>query len=340
MRVLPDAESAAVDQLVLIRLVRSLLEQVVTGRTSQQAIHRALNVGAGCGEPSWCYPGLVAAAQWIQRSRNDVDNCCATSGFDTELSTVLDRAESSNRRTHPPLAAFWQVDLAPPEPHLVDSVHRALAQIPRRAGIEPQATVVDWPQRHRELAHTAAELIHRVWPEMFAEMATVVRQLALLAGPSINGFTDFTTHGAVYLNRTRFDVGSDSLPAHCRVAEALVHEATHNRCNIACLRTHFLTADVQRVSTPLRADPRPLSGLFQQIVVITRCVRLYDLILERGAEEHASVRVRRDRLLAKGLRAVGTGRAHATALSDAGIAVIDEAGSILRAAESIREPIS
>jgi hypothetical protein len=45
-------------------------------------------------------------------------------------------------------------------------------------------------------------LIKRIWPAMHAEIATVVRQIARLAGPGINGFTDFATHGVVYVNRT------------------------------------------------------------------------------------------------------------------------------------------
>jgi hypothetical protein len=68
-----------------------------------------------------------------------------------------------------------------------------------------------------------------VWPEMVAEMTAVVRQVALLRGYGIDGFTDFTTHGAIFLNERRLRPADDGLPAQVYLAEAWVHEATHNR---------------------------------------------------------------------------------------------------------------
>lgn len=345
MRIEPDAGSAESDQRALIRIVRALLERVTTAGPAREAVRRALPPSADRadhGIPPPLYPGLVATAQRLQLSLRSptpthgpapAHSAIAEPGPDAVVAAAAERALAADGRAEV-LPGGWRVDLTPDEPHLAESVRRALAQIPPRTDREPSAKVILWSEPDRAMAHRAAALIHRVWPRMLAEMASVVRQLALLDGPSINGFTDFATHGAIYVNRTRLESGRDGIPAHCRLAEALVHEATHNRCNVASVGTPFLTADsagVDEVDTPLRADPRPLSGLFQQIVVIARSVRLYDLALDGPAEPGRDALVaRRDLLLAQGARGVRTAHAHTAGLSEAGRAVVDEADALLR----------
>jgi hypothetical protein len=342
MRVEPDDCSVGADQGALVRTVRSRLEHAATTPLLRQALDRALPARAPGEAPPPLYPGLMTAAHRVRSVPGPVAEGAngredrIPPGFDAELSAVLERADASTRRAHPPLAGTWQLDLPPAEPHLAESVRRALAQIPCRTDITPSADVVGWRDTERAVAAEAAEAIRRVWPGMFAELATVVRQLALLAGPSINGFTDFATHGAIYLNRSRLAVGRDGLPGYVRLAEALVHEATHSRCNAASVSTRFLAEDgagENLVNTPLRADPRPLSGLFQQIVVIARSVRLYDLVLDRVADRRAgdgaALSSRRNTLCEQGVRGLRTARAHADALSEAGLAVLDEADVLL-----------
>jgi HEXXH motif-containing protein len=196
----------------------------------------------------------------------------------------------------------------------------------------------EWRPEHRAALCGAACLLGTVWPEMLAEMVCVIHQVALLDGYGIEGFTDFTTHGAVFVNAARFDAGYDDLPVEVRLAEALVHEGTHNRCNAAAVSQPFLTPDghddAWLVHTPLRADPRPLGGLFQQLVVLIRCVALYDRLLERGGDGYCpAVLARRDRLAAQARQAVETTEQHAPKLTDAGRAVLEEAaaGAVPRA---------
>jgi hypothetical protein len=279
----------------------------------------------------------VATAQRVRPARHGRDDAEPVAGFDAELAGMLERAEASARRADPPLAGQWRVDLPPAEPHLAGSVRRALAQLPAKPGSTARAEVTDWTDIQRAVAREAAELILRVWPAMYAELAAVLRQVALLAGPSINGFTDFATHGVAYLNRDRLDDGPDGLPARNRLAEALVHEATHNRCNVASLTTRFLVPDpagARRFDTPLRADPRPMSGLFQQLVVIARGVRLHDLCLEQdpsNGDGHGAVRCRRDELVEQGNRGLAVIDTQVDALSESGLAVMAQVRSLLRA---------
>ena len=327
MRVEPDDRSAQSDQAALVRIVRSKLVRAAGTPRLRCALDHTLPARMAGEGPPPLYPGLVAAA--------------SPAGLDSQLAAVLDCADSSARRAHEPLAATWQVDLTPAEPHLSESVRRALAQLPHRPDRTPTAEVAGWRDDERAVADAAATLIRRVWPAMFAELVIVVRQLALLAGPSIHGFTDFATHGAVYVNRTRLGAGRDGLPGHVRLAEALVHEGTHNRCNVASLSTRFLSDDgsaEERLDTPLRTDPRPMAGLFQQIVVVARSLRLYDLVLTDSADPDAAdpaatdrdaLTSRRDTLREQGIRGLATARAHAGALSATGQAVLDQADALL-----------
>jgi HEXXH motif-containing protein len=266
------------------------------------------------------------------------------------LKLVLERAERSDQRAENASIPRWRVDLAPEEPHLAGSIRRALAQIPPRAGSEPALATTDWSEPDASTVRAASALITAIWPEMFEELAAVVRQLALLSGPSANGFTDFATHGVIYLNRSRCQDGADGLPARWRLAETLVHEATHNRCNGASVTTSFLrdTDGEKRVNTPLRADPRPLAGLFQQIVVLARSVQLYDRGIVRGADEtetetdqaRAAIRARRDKLLGQGLDGVATAKGYAADFSPTGLQVVDEAAAHLHSVVASLEPAS
>ena len=150
-------------------------------------------------------------------------------------------------------------------------------------------------------------------------------------GGGIDGFTDFRVHGAVFVNRRRFATGRP-IPAEIRVAEALVHEGTHTRCNAAALGRPFLlpagTDDDLLVLTPLRPDLRPLNGLFQQVVVLARCLSLYDRLAGAGNGGEA-VAARRDKLLAQSRQGLGTIGAHRARLAPHGLEVLGEAEAVM-----------
>ena len=182
---------------------------------------------------------------------------------------------------------------------------------------------------------------------MFAELREGVRQIALLHGPSIDGFTDFTTHGAVFVNASRLTTGRTGLPGWVRLADALVHEGTHTRCNAAALSTPFLvpgtgTGTAPTMTTPLRADPRPLTGLFQQTVVLARQVGL-DRLLYEEAPAHLppkAVAARRTQVLDRARQGAETLRRYRASLTPAGEAVRTEVDELRRgrACRRVRTP--
>lgn len=275
------------------------------------------------------YPGAFGVGLALPPPEAD------TAPFDAEVRRLAAPAAAHAERA----AAFpcpgWSVDLAPPEEHLARSVARAIAQAPERPDRgRPDGRVVNWTPAERATAAVAAELIATACPVTFAELSLVVRQVALVAGRGVNGFTDFGVMGAIMINRRRLAASAEGLPGPVRFAEALVHEGAHVRCNASGAIRPYLADPADRsvtVRTPLRRDARPLNGLFQQLVVLVRCAELYDRLLalpdrpgpELGEAELAAVRARRDTLHAQAEQAAATLDEHRDGLSERGRAELD-----------------
>jgi HEXXH motif-containing protein len=237
------------------------------------------------------------------------------------------------------------VDLPPPEEHLVESLARAVSQVPQRPDrLEALAAlrIGAWDDEDRAAFAEATGLLERAWPEMLAELRIVVMQIALLRGFGVDGFTDVATHGAIYVNSARLRPHAESgLGGPVRLAEALVHEGAHNRCNAAALSTPFLadggSRDEPVVQTPLRQDPRPLTGLLQQIVVLVRSLMLYDRLLDAGMAEPALVN-RREKLRGQAGEALRVVSAHGGRLTDHGRSVVAHARDLHARSFAIAAP--
>ncbi|KIQ65561.1 hypothetical protein TR51_17125 [Kitasatospora griseola] len=315
----PNAEGAAEDEERLDVLVAGCLTT------------------AGCTETVWRqqdlrYPGLHAEAHRLQRTCGKPSTPAERERNSQLVHRIAVRARSSAERARATAAyAGWAVDLAPrAEDHLAQSVRRALRQLPPRADratTGPPAEVSDWNTEQRAVFAVCRRVLEQAWPQMLSELGVTLRQVALLNGAGLAGFTDFTVHGTAFVNSRRLtDENDDGLPGRVRLAEALVHEGTHNRCNSAAAGTPFLRpSDTEEVllHTPLRADPRPLAGLFQQVVVLARLVLLY-----RRLPDGAAVRARHVVLLDQGREGAASLRRHADALTPAG-------GELLRQAEAV-----
>ncbi|MFJ4771243.1 aKG-HExxH-type peptide beta-hydroxylase [Streptomyces uncialis] len=338
MRIEPDAGSARSDEDRLDELVAGCL------------------TAAGCAIGTWTptdlrYPGLHATAHRTQRtrrtgtpaavarSRTEEPHAAGVGGAapgapeqaEEQVRAMVLRARRSRARARSvEQRTGWAVDLAPSgEDHLAQSVRRALRQAPAPADGsrgERTAEVTDWSADQREVFEEGCRTLQAAWPQMFAELRVTLRQVTLLGGWGIDGFTDFTVHGAVFVNSRRLgDQGTEGLAGRFRLVEALVHEGTHNRCDAAAASTAFLrTSGAQELtSTPLRADPRPLAGLFQQVVVLARSVLLY-----RRLPDGPAVRDRHAVLLEQGGRGAATLRDRAGALTGAGRELLDQAEAV------------
>jgi hypothetical protein len=122
-------------------------------------------------------------------------------------------------------------------------------------------------------------------------------------------------------------------------------QPAHTRCNAAALTDPFLLPEEPResdsdasgrsgvllVATPLRADPRPLTGLFQQTAVPARSVLLYRRLVHLDPDP--VVGARHERLLGSARQAVDTLGAHAELLTAHGIRLLRECADVLGARE-------
>ncbi|GAA3162574.1 MULTISPECIES: aKG-HExxH-type peptide beta-hydroxylase [Streptomyces] len=328
MQVAPDARTAGEDGRAVARLVRA-------------GLCRVLPEGELPSDAEITYPGYHAAAHRAQRLTRREPARGLLNGFAAEVRAVGARARASAARTaERDATGAWPVDLPPAEEHLLASLDRARTAIPKRperAADLAALTVAPWSARHGEVFGEAERVLGLVWPEMLAEVSSVVRQVALLDGWGIDGFTDFTVHGVIFVNAERVvpaDHETGSLPPPLPLVEALVHEGTHNRCNAAAVTAPFLTGTpAELLRTPLRADPRPLAGLFQQVVVLARSVLLYERLLAAPADTfgggRAAVEARRDLLAAQGVDGCATLDGHRDTLAEHGRDVAAQARQVL-----------
>ncbi|AXG76385.1 aKG-HExxH-type peptide beta-hydroxylase [Streptomyces paludis] len=301
-----------------------------------------------------------AAMEAVHTAQRALRSGASAARSRAELGSVLDL-----------LAGFGPPAFGPtgPQDHLRRSVSRALrSAAPRRGrdGTPVTARVVAWDADQRQVLVSAVALLTDVWPELVGELAETVTEVALLDGDALDRFTDFTVHGAVLVHRNRLTTGASGLPGPVRCAEALVHEGAHSRYDAAAVARPFLLPEpaggggggggggtpgrtdpgALLVTTPLRADPRPLSGLVRRTVALARCVLLYRRIAALGTPgtpgapgtlEAAAVAAREARLTASARQAVDTLTAHSGALTDAGRALLDECAAVSREREEERK---
>ncbi|MFJ3217528.1 aKG-HExxH-type peptide beta-hydroxylase [Kitasatospora sp. NPDC086801] len=310
MDVEPDAHEAVDDRARLLERLRAVLDRAELPSPPGDGLR---------------HPAAVETVHTVQRALR--------SG---PLSPELRRTLAA-RLDHLPPPVFGPAE---PQDHLSRSVARALRSIPARAGADGTpvtADVVRWRGSEREALAQSLGLLARVWPEAAAEVRESVAEVALLTGDAIDGYTDFTVHGAVLVHRARLTASAAGLPGPVRFAEALVHEGAHTRCNAAALAEPFLLPDRPAgpdtpgrrtellVATPLRADPRPLTGLFQQTVVLARSVLLYRRFTGPGP----AVDARHQDLLASAHQAVTTLTAHTDTLTPHGRRLLAQCAAVL-----------
>lgn len=285
------------------------------------------------------HPAIVAAAHALQRAgRSGEITPEHHQVFADQLRQAAACASHSAQQTSSGNGLWRSVDLAMPQPHLQESVTRALAVIPVRSDSDgndrkpASSEVTSWRDADRVVFRKTVDLLQAAWPQMLAELAEMVHQVVLLRGNAIDGFTDFAVHGAVMINQARLATGSTGLPGPVRLAEALVHEGTHTRCNAAQLVRPFLRpagGDGELVMTPLRADPRPLAGLFQQLVVLVRSAWLYWRLPAGGGTSAVAHRARQDTLIGQAHRGAETLARYREALTDHGKEVLAAATALL-----------
>jgi HEXXH motif-containing protein len=115
----------------------------------------------------------------------------------------------------------------------------------------------------------ALHLIKTCWPEMHEELARTVQCLVPIKAASAIGAADLCSHGTVFMNIRRFS-------APTKLAEELIHEASHVRLNMLMAPADVVLNDpTERFASPLRRDARPMFGVFHQVFVLSRILEFY-----------------------------------------------------------------
>lgn len=307
MHVEPDARAAADERTALARITATTLARVGLNVDPDEAAHPAVSE--------------------IAHMARDVLRADTSDGPRPALARTLDEARAGIRVPDP----LWPIELAPPRAHL----HRAAA----RAAVPgpPDRAVVAWRASDVEAFDRTMHLLGTVWPQARDELTECTRQIALVRGQAPSARPDFVIHGAILLDRARVGALPHDLPSRVRLAERLVDEAAHTRCNAAAVVAEPLLRPI--AATPSGADHHTLADLLRQAVVLTRRMLLHERVLGHHPAPPAYLRERGDRPASDAAAVSATLARHRDAFTDRGNAVLDDVAALVRAHAGERPPL-
>jgi HEXXH motif-containing protein len=130
----------------------------------------------------------------------------------------------------------------------------------------------------------ALRLMGSAWHPMYQEVVDYVRLLIPFGSAVRAAFTNVTWHGAVFLRDTVRDDAAN--------IERLTHETSHLRLNLVMTRTRLHEHSMaERVPSPFRAGPRPITGLYHGAFVVTRAATALDAVARATGDERYARRV-------------------------------------------------
>ncbi|HEU5125374.1 MAG TPA: HEXXH motif-containing putative peptide modification protein [Verrucomicrobiae bacterium] len=134
----------------------------------------------------------------------------------------------------------------------------------------------------REQINQALRLMQEGDPELAAEIPALLREIILAAGSedpkafTFDGGSSFMLWGAILINANRRD-------GELAMAQMLAHESAHNLLFGFSANGPLVenTAD-ELYPSPLRADPRPMDGIYHATFVTARMYRVMRTLLDSG----------------------------------------------------------
>lgn len=194
------------------------------------------------------------------------------------------RAEAMLRdlRRQVPVESGQQVGvLRPPESSERDRLYRQkmLEGMSRGISLHPpgEAVATTFVQRYRQ----GFELLQQAIPELAAEVDGLVRDVVGVAGGAddtgeFHGGSHFQLWGALFLNAQLHQ-------SRIAMAEVIAHESAHSLLFGFCTREPLvLNDDAELYPSPLRADPRPMDGIYHATFVSARMHWAMARLLESG----------------------------------------------------------
>jgi len=167
-------------------------------------------------------------------------------------------------------------------------------------------------------------------PDMLDEIQEHVLLIRLFAGKVTMGFTDERILGAMMLR-----LPGDNIDPVLYYIEHIVHEASHMHLN--CLMSMdplILNARDERFISPIRPDPRPMTGVFHATFVSAKIARTFMKIYQ--STKNADLLHPLAETLDETLRGLNEIQRHAK-LTSHGKALITSVGSFVKEAISLPE---
>jgi HEXXH motif-containing protein len=114
-------------------------------------------------------------------------------------------------------------------------------------------------------------------PATYAEIASLVTDIALIKEPHLNAGSSFPMYGCIYVHVAH--------PNHSwvRFLEHLTHETAHHWLfGIWTLDPILREESGDGYKSPLRTEPRPMSAIFHQMFVLARVIRIWSVFQSIG----------------------------------------------------------
>ncbi|NKY55936.1 aKG-HExxH-type peptide beta-hydroxylase [Nocardia flavorosea] len=149
---------------------------------------------------------------------------------------------------------------------------------PREAGDRFGEMLPLPPDRFDEYADTvnqALDLIRISDLDMYGEIHELVAEIRLFEGGALRAVSSPRSFGLMHLSPP-ISPTEIADPTTCFV-ERIVHEASHIALNAAMIVDPLVLNDpADRFTSPLRPDPRPMSGIYHAAFVLSRVVHVLD----------------------------------------------------------------
>jgi hypothetical protein len=265
-----SADDAAALGLVLDSSLETCLRALATFRAAavRDAMSRAQRAADGGLRPElfeWFYPFRRAVR---------ADDASAVDAAVERLDGVARRIVESAARARANDEYFGiPADISGDSACTAETVSMLLDGAREGAGPNVQIGIVLSPSpRVRAFTEEAFALLRRRWPAIEREARIFVQRILFMTGGMMLGATDVHYQGGILLDA--------EMRSPVRIAEQIVHEAAHTRLNsIVAGRKLVTNPHTERFSTPLRADTRPMLGLFHQMFVLSRLREFFTRVL-------------------------------------------------------------
>ncbi len=126
-------------------------------------------------------------------------------------------------------------------------------------------------RHYRGVVSSVLGAIKTVAPRSYLDVVELISDLRIFTGTRLRGASSPSYFGAVFIREPEASSADDEW---LWFADHLTHEASHHRLYIACADDTFVTED-RTIVSPVRSDPRPMSGVMHALWVETRLLQTF-----------------------------------------------------------------